>query len=250
MAQYSGHLTSRHLWVMIIIFLVAFPATATAQKRSRSVRGLKTVSGKILSVEEKGRTRVLIVEDEEGNKQEQILTSRTPVTIQAAGDTGFFREKATVSTEAVLTNNELFGKDFTVQLEGGTRPSVKQGKSKEVFELTGTILKASPESLMLNLGRGGRKKVNLEPGFQITVITRNSDLIVEGATIEMKGTPSRGRLKLRSVNVTLVDPLDSATYFESLKKSKSRRSQRRNASDKKEPEKESDESKNQQDVSY
>jgi len=215
-----------------------------------------SVTGEITALEPKGRTLILTITTEDGETQEQILASRTPVLIKGQGDSGFLRPGAAVYTKAAVVkqrpkegqnqnaNNQnarfqgkqpveqkFFSKKFTVYMNGTRNRGWKQGENKEVIEIVGQVIAIEGEQMALNLGRAGTGVIQLESGFTVDFESTDRDLIAVGDKIEMLGKPSRGKFRPRSFIVTLQKPVKSAEYFAKEDKSKRRHGQKDDESD-------------------
>ncbi|WP_339908406.1 hypothetical protein [Symmachiella dynata] len=201
--------------------------SAFAQDKTTKPDPANTLSGKIKSVEKKGRTLVLSIETEDGETVEQLLTTRTPLVIKGDGDSGFLQRGAVVYTKAYQTKDKkLFGKEFKVYLDGSRFRGVKKGKTDEVLEVMGVITQLDKEQMAINIGRGGPGIVQLEEGYQVKIESANHALIVPGAGVVLTGRPTRGRFKATGVEVNLEKPLTAEKYFAAQEKG-SKRGRRR-----------------------
>jgi hypothetical protein len=209
-------LAMRYSAIAAVFFAVALQAAvpAVAQAKDAKPKPSNSLTGKIKTVEKKGRTLVLSIETENGETTEQILTTRTPVIIKGAGDSGFLRPGAVVYTKAFQNKaKKLYGKKFIVYLDGSRFRGAKPGKTPEILEVIGPIVQMNKEQITLNIGRSGPGIVQLEKGYKVNIESADRELIVAGATVELTGKPARGRFRATAVEVTLTDPLDSAKYF-------------------------------------
>ncbi len=198
------------------LFALALLAAGPALAQDKSVKPdpANSLSGKIKSVEKKGRTLVLSIETENGETVEQLLTTRTPLVIKGAGDSGFLRPGAVVYTKAFQSKEKkLFGKEFSVYLDGSRFRGVKKGKTAEILEVIGVITQVDNKQIAINIGRGAPGVVELEKDYKVNIETADHALITPGADIVLTGRPIRGRFKATAVEVNLEKPLDSAKYF-------------------------------------
>ncbi len=216
----------------------------TSKSRTRT-NVAQTVEGKITAIEKKGRTFLVSIEDEKGEKSEHRLTSKTPVQVTGAGDRGFMQPGAVVYTEAYVKeiknkqnpnqqnrnfrnrNNGqpsrrlYFGKSFKVYLSRSPQPGWNK-KGNEVQEFIGQIVQKTDKEVVLNLGRAGRVNVTLEEGYKVEIVSNDLGLISEGAEVVLHGRPARGRFKVNSAEIKLDKTLKSLEYFASNKGAKKR----------------------------
>jgi len=210
----------RYIAITAGLVAVAIQAAAPAVAQDKDAKRdlANSLTGKIKSVEKKGRTLVLSIETENGETIEQLLTTRTPVIIKGAGDSGFLRPGVVVYTKAFQNKEKkLFGKEFKVYLDGSRYRGAKQGKTPEILEVIGLIAQVNKEQVTLNIGRGGPGILQLEKDYKVNVESANRALIAAGATITLTGKPARGRFKATAVEINLEKPLDSEKYFAAQK---------------------------------
>lgn len=188
------------------------PAPLAAQG-ARGKKGPETekITGKVAEIEKKGKAVTLTIEKESGDKLEVLVTPKLKLEITGKGDTSFFQPKTWVSSESIIkTNNELFGRQFTVHLGAAPPPHVKPDTTaNEVFHVAGQVMAATENSLTMNFGAAGTKKVTFEEGASVEVMINSNDpdLIVEGSEVEVEGVTRGAKFLPSKVTVTLENPV-------------------------------------------
>ncbi len=210
------------LMAMVAILVGSAIAAPPEDKKTNSRNSSDTLSGKIVSTRKKGRTTIVSVENDAGEKSEHILSSKTPVQVKGQGDSGFLVPGAVVSTRVQKNKQLLFGKSFTVYLSGSQNRGWKQGEKPEILDVVGEVVQKTEKELTLNMGRSGRGILQLEKGYEVKIIANDPELIQEGAKVELHGKSSRGRFKVSLLEIQLEKPLDSKKYFESKQNPKKR----------------------------
>jgi len=224
----------RHIVPFVVMAAMATSLTAAGpkQKQTDDQNPGDSIEATIFSIDKKGRSTILAVEDENGEKTEHRLNSKTPLQVTGPADSGFLRPGAVVYTKVFVKPNKpkpnnlrnrnlrnpsqqelLFGNSFTVYLDGLRTRGWKPGKTKEVKELVGQIVQKSDDKLLLSLGRAGRGIVTLEKGYKVDVVSSNPQLIQAGAKAILHGESVRGQFRVSAVEVKLEKPLDSKEYF-------------------------------------
>jgi len=192
--------------------VLAAPASAVAQG-GRAKKGPETekITGKVAEIEKKGKAVTLTIDKEDGNKLEVLVTPKLKLEITGKGDTSFFQPKTWVSSESIIkTNNELFGRQFTVHLGVAPPPHVKADTTAtDVYHVAGQVMASTEDSLTMNFGAAGTKKVTFEEGasVEVTINANDPDLIVEGSEVEVEGVTRGTKFLPSRVAVTLEKPL-------------------------------------------
>lgn len=182
---------------------------------TKSKRGSEHVTGKVTSVEKKGRAAKLIIQREEGDEPLEILvTTKTPFTIVAPGDAEFLRPGQIISSELAFSNNQFFAHDITVYHGHQQLPPLfrRDPQNPQVVLIRGVITAAEDEALLVNAG--GPKKITIEAGAVITVHSNDTDLVPEGAAVELEGTQRGTRFLPTKITVTLDKPLVADEVFD------------------------------------
>jgi len=174
------------------------------------------VSGKITDVEMKGKVATFTVEDEGGKKQEVTITPKMNFGVVGKGDAGFFRPGLMVSTTALMSPQmQLFGKEYTVYI--GTKPTAKvvqNPSSPMVYDVCGLVTAADEDSVTLNFGRDGVRKVFLEKdALVININSNDASLVKAGAEAELEGRNLAGKFLPTGMMVTLAEPLSADEVF-------------------------------------
>lgn len=210
---------------------LAVPDSGWGQGKKKPV----TIKGTVVSLEKKGRTQLLIIENSAKEKQEFKLTSKVDFSIVAKGDDGFLAAGQYVSTIAQLSNNRLFAKKYTVYVGKGRRPKPtlakappKIGRSKNSYLVSGMIVSrqqdkeyADFETITLKVGGRNGTPVFLDKGFAVSVNINDPNLVKPGMPVELQGIPLRGdRVNVLKVTVRLPKPLKAKEYFAEADKKK------------------------------
>ena len=223
-------LSSRHSLIvrLAIAMLTAgmLPAAALAQRGEPMT---ETRSGTLVEIQEKGRSRTLVV-DVSGEQQEYPLTPKVAYEVSAPGDAGFVGEGRHLSARGTVTNDKLFIKSLTITLvkprqkapaSGLQKAPMVEGESVNSWDVAGEITASGadtdyPDYTAVDLKIGGRtQRVYLEPGFTVTVKTGDPTLITvpAGTSVTLEGTPRGERFILSAAQVQLSEPLTAAEFF-------------------------------------
>lgn len=195
--------------VLAILLTVGFsPSIVSAQgaKSKKAAPEAEKKTGKIASVEKKGKAATLTIELEDGGKLEVLVTAKLPFSVSGPGDAGYLQPKVFISSDSVImSNNELFGRQFTVHLGNNPPPQAKKDATADVYHVCGQIVSADNESMTVNFGTAGTKKVSFEQGANLTVAVQSTDpdLAAEGAAVEVEGTTRGAKFLPSKVSVTL-----------------------------------------------
>ena len=217
---------SRFLCLLLLAGLAGSPAAAFAQgAKGKKGAEAEKVTGKVTEVERKGKAATLTVEKDDGGTLEVAVTTKLPVLVTGKGDQSCIQPKAWVtSQQAVLANQELFAKSFTVYL--GKAPPAHCGSdpmSMEVYQISGQVTAAGSEAFVLNCGdEFGTHRVSFEQGARIDVTVNSSehDLIEAGNKIELEGMTRAGKFVPSKATVTVEKLLTGDDLFPDAKKAK------------------------------
>jgi len=194
------------------------PAWGQGARAKKAANEPEKVAGKIAKIERKGKTVMLAVEKSDGETLEVLLTPRLPLTITGEGDAGFLQApKAQVtSSKVVQANDRLFTNEFTVHFGKGMNPGYQRDQNAaDLYQVCGNCTAVDAESVTLNLGSAGARKIFFEQGAppRITVSSNDPELLVEGANVEVEGTSRGSKFTPARVTVTLAAPLVAAEVF-------------------------------------
>jgi len=184
-----------------------------AAQGNRAKKGPETekINGKVTEIEKKGKAVTLTIEKDDGNQMEVLVTPKLKLEITGKGDASFFQPKTWISSESVFkSNNELFGRQFTVHLGVAPQPHVKpDSTAPDVYHVAGQLLSSTDSALTMNFGAAGTKKITFEEGasLEVTVNATDPDLIVEGSEVEVEGMTRGTKFLPSRVAVTLEKPL-------------------------------------------
>lgn len=243
------------LAVCLTVFVFSSPAPASAQgfgaqgaqkKKTGPEEPPKpnyvTVKGEVAKINEK-RGRVISVEIQGEGGGDPVLVPITPrikFAVEGKGDSGFLRERTTVSGVGTLTNNMLFVKNWTVHLgvaarrmPAGVKKADKQiGQSVNSYFVQGPVKSRQQdknypeyETLSLTIPALKGQPVYIDKGATVTVQISDGSAIPKGAPVELYQQPGRGgRMQTIGLKVILEEPLKAEEYFakEEEKKKKKR----------------------------
>jgi hypothetical protein len=220
------------LGAAVLVPLWGVPSPALAQKKAAPTAG-STIEGKLAGIEKKGRSFLVTVETSTGEKIEFPLTAKVDFAVTGKGDVEFLRTGQTVSTTAVMSNDLLFGKEFTVHVGPGTKPKAvyekappKIGQSVNAYVICGTIVTRQQdqeykdyETILVRVGTQ-TGKVYLDKGF--TVIVRSADpaLAKVGSDVELEGTFAGSRFTPTKATVKLAEAFKSEDFGDKSSKGK------------------------------
>ena len=227
--RFRCNLSSSRRLVVIVAAAVAISAFAPSAIRARKKKPLQTVKGTWVSIERKGRTTILTLETESNEKKEFIIRPRVKFSVTASGDDEFLAPGQFVSAKAVLTNNRLFGKRFTVHVGRRSRKrrdkivkaSNVAGESVNTYSASGQILSRQPnkqdpdyETITLKVGGKQGTPVFLDKGYTVTVSSDDPEMAKLGSAVELEGRPLRGgRFNVTKVTVKLSTSLKAKVFF-------------------------------------
>jgi hypothetical protein len=194
------------------------PLLAQGSKTKRSGNEQEKVAGKIAKIERKGKAVTLSIEKNDGQTLEVLLTPKLQLTISAEGDAGFFQQpRAQVtSSRVVQANDRLFSNEFTVHFGKGLIAGYQRDQNAaDLYHVCGSCTAADNESITLNLGNAGARRIFFEQGaaLKINVSSNDPELLAEGAAVEIEGTSKGPKFVPAKVSVTLAAPLIAAEVF-------------------------------------
>ena len=249
------HDSLTQLAICLTAFVLSSPAPTSAQ--NFGVQGIQKkkngpeepprpnyvkVNGEVAKINEK-RGRVISVEIQSEGGGDPVLVPLTPrikFAVEGKGDSGFLRERTTVSGVGTLTNNMLFVKDWTVHLGVAARrmpAGIKKadkviGQSVNSYFIQGPVKSRQQdknypeyETLSLTIPALKGQPVYIDKGATVTVQISDGSAIPNGAPVELYQQPGRGgRMQTIGLKVILKEPLKAEEYFakEEEKKKKKR----------------------------
>lgn len=182
---------------------------------------VQTIHGTLVEIAKKGRARVLVFEDETGQKRDIPLTSRIRFEVTAPGDASLIVPGQFVVAEGVLTNKQVFVRDVTLRpvRKGQKVPPgrakklpPRPGQSQNAVQVSGAVVamqpdKDYPEYQRLVLKMVPQAPVMLESGFTVTVRSSDPAMAQPGASVRIEAQSVRGRLMPTRVTVALNQPV-------------------------------------------
>jgi hypothetical protein len=190
-----------------------WPSGAVAQGgKSKKGNEAEKVNGTVTEIEKKGKATTLSIDKEGGGNLEVLVTPRLKFSVTGNGDTGLIQPKSVLSSEKIVkTNNELFGHQFTLHVGNPPPFSVKREPGGgDWYHVCGQVVAMDDKSVTLNFGAsGGTQKLTFEEGTEpeVTVISNDPDLVVEGSKVELEGMTRGSKFIPSKVTVTLEKPL-------------------------------------------
>ena len=172
-----------HAWCrcLAVLAVCAFAAEALAQKKVETEKK----SGKLTSVEKKGKAAAVKLETDDGETLEVQVTPRMQFAIEAPGEKDILRPATWVScTNIVQVNNLFFAKDFLVHIGPAPRAGAQKNMNNS-WDVAGQIGAVADDSITL---RTGAKIMFDEGECNVKVMTNDVSLLEEGAAAEVEGT--------------------------------------------------------------
>ena len=202
-----------HAWcrcLAVLAVCAAFASEALAQKKVET----ETKSGKLTSVEKKGKAAAVKVETDDGETLDVQVTPRIQLAIQAPGEKEILRMGSWVSFEnLVQSNNLFFSKDFRVHL--GPPPQAKVQKNmKNGWDIAGQVGGVAEDSITL---RSGAKIMFDEGMCNVTVVSNDIALLEEGAPAQVEGTKRGDKFLPQRMMVTLDKTLTAEDVYGAAK---------------------------------
>lgn len=228
--RYTGRLLTRPtpLFRAALALLAAglLPAAVFAQRPEPMA---ETRTGSLVRIDEKGRSRTLVVEVD-GEEQEYPITPKLEFEVSGAGDAEFLRPDQFLQGRGTVTNDKLFIRDVTVVLvkprqktppAGLKKAPMVEGESVNSWDISGAIVSSAadtdyPDYTKVEVKAGARTQpVYLEPGFTVTVKTGDPTAleIPAGTSVDLIGMPRGQRFVLSGVQIRLPEPLSAAEVF-------------------------------------
>lgn len=195
---------------------VTSPSTATAQQ------GETTLTGKVVSLTENRRSKVLVV-DVDGEEQEFQITPKIDLQILASGDEGFLARKQLVQTMAVASNNKLFTQNvrITVNPKGrlpaatAVKAPPRPGQSMNAYLVAGVIASRETtetgyELLQLTIKGNATLPLYVEKGFKVTVNLSDVSMVEAGQEVTLTGRTAGRRFLLSAATINTGKTVSSA----------------------------------------
>lgn len=190
-----------HAWwrsLAVLAVCVAFASSGFAQKKPEP----ETKSGKLSSVQPKGKTAAVKVETDDGETLEFQVTAKVPLAVKASGEKEILRVGAWVSCENIVlneTNKLFFAKDFLVHI--GPPPQARvQRNMKNGYDVAGQIAMIAEDSITL---RPNTKIMFDEGECNVSVQSNDIGLLEDGAPVEVEGIKRGEKFLPQRMSVTL-----------------------------------------------
>jgi hypothetical protein len=202
-----------HAWcrcLAVLAVCAAFATEALAQKKVEA----ETKSGKLTSVEKKGKAAAVKVETDDGEMLEVQVTPRMQFAIEAPGEKDILRQGTWVScTNIVQVNNLFFAKDFLVHI-GSTPRAGAQKNMNNSWDVAGQIGAVAEDSITL---RTGAKIMFDEGQCNVKVMTNDVGLLEEGAAAQVEGTKRGEKFLTQRMLVKLETTLTAEDVYGAAK---------------------------------
>ncbi len=230
LCQYTGCSLTRStplLRAMLAVLAAGLlPASAFAQRGETMA---ETRTGSLVRIDEKGRSKTLVVEVN-GEEEEYPITPKLDIAVSGTGDAEFLRPDQFLQARGTVTNDKLFIRDVTVVLvkprqktppSGLKKAPMVEGESMNSWDISGAIVSSAadtdyPDYTVVEVKAGARTQpVYLEPGFTVTVKTSDPTAfeIPAGTSVDLIGTPRGQRFILSGVSIQLPEPLSADQVF-------------------------------------
>jgi hypothetical protein len=176
-------------------------------------------TGTIASVDKKGKTTTITVEESDGEKFDVQINAKTNFVVHGVGDVTYFKHGPMyVSAENVLrntANNYLSAKKFKLHLGGRTPGDVMEADpvNPDVFRIGGTVVDSDDKGVAVEV-QGERYEIAFEgesPG--VTFDSTEPEHAVVGSAIEVEGATKAGKFLASSIVVTPEKPLSADEAF-------------------------------------
>jgi hypothetical protein len=197
-----------HAWCrcLAVLAVCAVASVALAQKKVE----IETKSGKLTSVEKKGKAAAVKVETDDGETLDVQVTPRMQFAIQAPGEKEILRVGTWVSVSGVAqVNNLFFSENYLVHI--GAVPQAKMQKNmNNSWDVAGPIGAVADDSITL---RSGAKIMFDEGKCNVTVQTNDIALLEEGAPAQIEGTKRGEKFLTQRMMVTLDKTLTAEDVY-------------------------------------
>lgn len=209
------------------LILTPFLIVSAQQQAQNPTNQPPKVTGTIQEIKETGRTKVVVIANEEGQTLEVPL-GRVAIDVRAAGDKGFIRPGTFIGGEGVLTNDMMFVPAVNVFLpskgqklpKGIVRKAPRRANaSQNSYSILGTITAVKPnpdypDYTMVAIDAPGRyPTINLEKSYTVKVSSANPELLSEGMNVELEGQAVRGRMQVTKIIANQAEPFKSEDFF-------------------------------------
>ncbi len=208
------HNTSLSRCLCLFILTSMFLGSHTAFAQSEA----ETITGKLVSLEEKGRNKTLIITTEDGEEKEFLLNSRVPVEFQAKSDESMLVDGFFVKGIVNRPNQDsLTGSSFVVypelkgRLPAGTfvKAPPKPGRSENDYFISGEITGRGPdeeypdfEQLMVTLSGRNTAKILMKKNVPVSISLSDAQYIKPGSLVTVEGTQQKnGRVTITGVTI-------------------------------------------------
>lgn len=222
-------LLARNLLALVMTAAILSPAECI---HAQSDDVPPNLTGKVVSVEKKGRTTMLKVADDGGTEHEFALTPKVELEILSTGDDGFLAAGQFVKIDAVQSNDTLFGSTFSVYPQYSGRPTPAKavkappvpGQSQNLHVVTGEIVRLDDKGdgkyhlLQLKLTPKSQLTIYVEPTHRIRVVQTDPESIAEGQTVNVYGRQTGKRITPSRITIQTGEELKGAEYLPTVEK--------------------------------
>lgn len=198
--------------------LLSFGAPASLPAQTSKKREVQTVTGKVTTIEKKGKVTEWTVEVEGGDPIEITFTAKTPqLEVTGKADSGFLRPGTVISAVANKQGNNLTFKDYTVHLGLTPGPRMVRDRNSPVesYEICAQIVQVDGENLLLNVG-AGRQVARLDQAAEASIQSTDPATVPEGSPVSLEGFTRSGKFQPNKVVVNLEKVVSGEEYFASL----------------------------------
>jgi hypothetical protein len=212
---------------VIAALLTAFvlPARLDAQASKKKIE-LQSITGKVTTIEKKGKITEWTVEVEAGDPIEVTFTAKTPqLEVTGKADSGFLRPGTVISAVANKQGNNLTFKDYTVHLGITPGPRMVRDRNSPVesYEICAQIIAVDGDNLLLNVG-ASRQPARLDQAAEASIQSTDPTTVPEGSPVTLEGLTRSGKFVPNKVTVSLEKPLSGEEYFAALNAPKTKAS--------------------------
>lgn len=221
---------STPVWIITLIFALTGIAHAQSgsQNPQRPTPTLEKVEAKLVSLEVKGRSAKVVVENDQGQQKDILINARIEFKIEAPADNSLLEPKRFVTGKAIRPNDNFIVENLTIypdlkgKLPAGQmkKAPARPGESKSAQLFSGEVVGFKAESsfdgygeLTLNIGR--QQGTMLVPnGKSPTASLQDPKFAKAGDKVIIEGANIRGRFTLKSVTIKTGKKLTSKDFVE------------------------------------
>ncbi|TWT62275.1 hypothetical protein [Rubinisphaera italica] len=220
---FHNRILTHHLCLFLMASFLLNSQSSFAQSET------ETITGKLVSLDAKGRNKTLIITTEDGEEKEFLLNSRVPVEVRAKSDESMLVNGFFVKGIINRPNQEtLMGKSFVVypELKGrlpvGTfaKAPPKPGTSKGDYFISGEITGRGPdpdyadfERLLITLSGKNTAPILMKKNISVSISLSDAKYIKPGSLVTVEGTPQRnGRFTITEVTIATDETFTSEDF--------------------------------------